>query len=166
MSEEKQILSTKEGAIVTAAIEYDKSSKMVKEVSSWILGPIPNYFIQNKIAGKASNSLKGNANIQQGEMKDIIGKLVKLKELTLTNLAFHLVYESGLISKQEKLIILPLEHAKSVTTYDVLRRKWFNVKYEVPQQEKAGPPQRFSLAVAVSNNTDWSKAITELIGSV
>lgn len=104
-------------------------------------------------------TLKEGAQIEQGDIKDIVEKQVKLTELTLTNQNFFFLYEKGFMSKQQKLIVLPLEHAKTVGSN---KNKSFAVGYDIPQEGK-DKPQHFDLAVDVNNADAWAKAIQELI---
>jgi hypothetical protein len=162
MVDEQRILSERE-SYITLAPKYSAGASILKEVSGVFLGFAPNFLVQNALKSRFAQSMKDGANIEQGDFKDIIGKIVKLKEVTLTNQNFFFVYEKGFMNKQQKLIVLPLQHAKTVIAYDGLwKKRWFKVSYEVPLNEKE-KTQQFELCLSASNADEWSKAIQDLI---
>lgn len=80
-------------------------------------------------------------------------------ELTLTNQNFYFLYEKGLISKKQKLIVFPLEHAKTVEAH---KGKSITVGYDVPREGK-DKPQHFDLVLNVKDADHWAKTINETI---
>ena len=163
MSEERKILSTTEEAKVALYPKYGLGASILKGVTGFFLGVVPRYFtnkaIENWTRSGFFKILKEGTQIEQGDIKDIVEKQVKLMELTLTNQNFFFLYEKGFMSKQQKLIVLPLEHATSVGSH---KNKSLAVGYDMPQEGK-DKPQHFDLALSVRDADDWAKAIEDLI---
>lgn len=86
-------------------------------------------------------------------------KQVKLVELTLTNQNFFFLYEKGFMSKQQKLIVFPLEHSKTV---EARKGKTVTVGYDVPQEGK-DKPQHFDLIINLKDADNWAKTIHDVM---
>ena len=95
--------------------------------------------------------------LEEGDVKDILDKQVKLNELTVTNQNFLFLYEKGFISKQRKLIALPIKYATAVKDH---KGKCVMVGYDMPQdggdQQKK---QHFDLQLDVKEAGEWASII-------
>jgi uncharacterized protein YneR len=163
MSEEHKILSATEEAKVALYPKYGLGASILKGVTGFFLGVVPRYFTHKAIDNWSKSgffkTLKEGTQVEQGDIKDIIEKQVKLMELTLTNQSFFFLYEKGFMSKQQKLIVFPLEHAKTVASH---KNKSVTIGYDVPQEGK-DKPQHFDLIINVKDADNWAKAIKDLI---
>lgn len=164
MSEERKLMSATE-ANVGLYPKYGLGASLLKGVSGFFLGVIPRYFtnkaIENWTRTGFFKMLKEGAQIEQGDIKDIVDKQVKMVELTLTNQNFFFLYEKGFMSKQQKLIAFPLEHAMTV---EARKGKTVTVGYDVPQEGK-DKPQHFDLIINLKDADNWAKTIETSIRS-
>jgi hypothetical protein len=147
---------------------YPKRSlgaSILKGVTGFFLGVVPRYFtgkaIDNWSKSGFFKALKEGTQIEQGDIKDIVEKQVKLTELTLTDQNFFFLYEKGFMEKKQKLIVFPLEHARTVVAH---KGKSLVVNYAVPQEGKE-KPQEFSLTLEMEDADNWARTISGLIGS-
>jgi hypothetical protein len=152
------------GEEVTGRINW-VTAAILKGVTGFFLGVVPRYFTNKAIENWTKSGffkiLKEGTQIEHGEIKDIVEKQVKLLELTLTNLNFFFLYEKGFMSKQQRLIVLPIEHATSVGSH---KNKSVTVGYDVPQEGK-DKLQHFDLSLNVRDADNWAKTIEDLIQS-
>lgn len=148
---------------------YPKRSlgaSILKGVTGFFFGVVPR-IVTSKAIDNWSRSgffkaLKEGTQIEQGDIKDIVEKHVKLTELTLTDRNFFFLYEKGLIGKTQKLIVFPLEHARAAGSY---KGKSVTVGYAVPREGR-DKPQEFSLALQVNNADNWARTINDQIKSM
>jgi uncharacterized protein YneR len=163
MSEERKILSTTEEVKVGLYPKYGFGASILKGFTGIFLGVVPRYFTNRAIDNWSKSGffkmLKEGIQIEQGDIKDIIEKQVKLAELTLTNQNFFFLYEKGFMSKQQRLIVFPLEHAQTVGSY---KNKSVTIGYDVPQEGK-DKSQHFDLIINVKDADSWAKGIKDLI---
>jgi hypothetical protein len=131
---ERKLLSAVDAKAILCP-EYGPGESLLS-FSRFFLGVIPRYFMTKAFIDWTKSelfaALRDDSNVEQGEITDIVDKQAKLTELTLTNRNFLLLYEKGLMSKQQKLIVFPLEHAKTVTH----EGDHVKVGYEVFQEGK------------------------------
>jgi len=162
VSEERKLLSATEAKVVLFP-KYSLGASILKGVTGFFLGVVPRYFTHKAIDSWSKSgffkTLKEGTEIDQGDIKDIVEKQVKLTELTLTNQNFFFLYEKGFMSKKQKLIVLPLEHAK---TASARKGKSVTVGYDVPQEGK-DKPQHFDLTLDVKDADTWAKTINDVI---
>lgn len=161
MSEEQKLLSCIEAKVGL----YPKRSTgalILKGVAGFFLGVVPRLVtfkaIDNWSKSGFFKTMREGTQIEQGDIKDIVDKQIKLTELTLTNQNFFFLYEKGFVGKKQKLVVLPLEHAKRATAH---KGKCY-VVYEVPQEGK-DKPQHFQLNLEVVNSDNWAKTINDVI---
>jgi hypothetical protein len=163
MSEESKIMSTTEETKVILYPKHSLGSSILKGVAGFTLGFVPRLFAFKAIDSWNKSgffkSLKEGTQVDQGDIKDIIEKQIKLTELTLTNQNFFFLYEKGFMSKQQKLIVFPLEHANAVSSH---KNKSVTLGYDVPREGK-DKPQHFDLNINVQNADAWASAIKKLI---
>ena len=162
MSEETKILSTTEESRVVLIPKHSLGSQILKGVAGFTLGVVPKFFTFRAIDSWNKSgffkTIHQGTSIEQGEIKDIVEKQVKVTELTLTNQNFFFLYEKGFMSKQPRLIVFPLEHANSVESR---KGKSIKVGYDVPREGK--DPQHFDLIVFVRNSDEWAGAVKKLV---
>ena len=163
IEEERKILTTTEETYVALYPKHSLGFKVAKFAVGRILGVVPRFFTMKALDSYSRsgffNTVRENSEINPGEIKDIIEKWVKLKELTLTSRNFLFLYEKGIFSKQLKLIGLPLQDAKTVTSHE---NKSLTVYYEVAQEGK-NKVRSYELQISVPNADNWVKEIQELI---
>jgi uncharacterized protein YneR len=162
MSEERKLLSATE-AKVGLYPKYSLGASILKGVTGFFLGVVPRYFTSKAIDSWSKSgffkTLKEGTEIDQGDIKDILEKKIKLVELTLTNQNFFFLYEKGFMSKKQKLIVLPLEHAKTASSH---KGKSVTIGYDVPQEGK-DKPQHFDVILEVKDSDNWAKTINDVI---
>jgi len=73
--------------------------------------------------------------VEVGDIKDITDKALKLRELTLTNKNLVMLYRKGRLRKKDKIIVLPLECARSIEEKGRIK-KFLQIRFEVPSEEK------------------------------
>lgn len=161
MGQERKLLSVA-GAKVILIPEYGIGDSLLS-FSRLFLGVVPRYFLtrafENWIKSGLFDALTDDSQIEEGEIKDIVDKQVKLVELTLTNRNFLFLYEKGVMSKQQKLIAFPLDHAKTVETN---KNDFVKIGYNVFQKGR-DDPQHFDLVIFVTNADRWAKTIEDLV---
>lgn len=162
---EKKILSTTEKAHVGIYPKHSLGFSIAKFVAGQVLGVFPRFFTMKALDSYSRSdflkTIKDSSQVTPGEIKDILEKWVKLKELTLTNKNFLFLYEKGVFSKQQKLIAFPLEHAKTVESH---KNKSLTVSYEVPEEGK-DKTKRFELRLEVQSADDWANKIQSLLSA-
>ena len=161
--EERKILSTTEKTYVGLYPKRSLGFSIAKFAAGRVLGVIPKFFTMKALDSysKSSffNTIRENSEINPGEIKDIVEQTAKLKELTLTNKNLLFLYEKGTFSKKLKLIGIPLQNARSVTSH---KNKSLTMYYEVPEEGKT-KPRCFELKLWVPYADDWKKKIQALI---
>lgn len=161
--DERKILSTTEKTYVGLYPKHSLGYSIAKFAAGRVLGVVPRFFTMKALDSYSKSgffsTIKDGSQIEPGEIKDIVEKWVKLTELTLTNKNFLFLYEKGFFSKQQKLIGLPLEHAKTVTSH---KNKSLSVFYEIPEKGK-NKTKRFELQISVKNADDWAREIQNLL---
>lgn len=161
--EERKILSTTEKAYVGLYPKHSLGYSIAKFAAGRVLGVVPRFFTMKALDSYSKSgffsAVREGSQIDPGEIKDIVEKTVKLTELTLTNKNFLFLYQKGFFSKKQKLIALPLEHAKTVTSH---KNKSLTVGYEVPEEGKS-KTKRFELQLSVNNADNWANEIQGLL---
>ena len=162
MSEEQKLLSCIEAKVGL----YPKRSTgalILKGVAGFFLGVVPRLVtfkaIDNWSKSGFFKTMREGTQIEQGDIKDIVDKQIKLTELTLTNQNFFFLYEKGFVGKKQKLIVFPLEHAKNAVAH---KGKSTIVAYEVPQEGK-DKIQHFNLVLSVKDADNWAKTVNDII---
>jgi len=165
MSEEQKIFSAEE-AKVGLYPKYGIGASILKGVSGYFLGVVPKYFTHKAIDNWSRSgflkAVREGTDIEQGEIKDIVENQVKLQELALTNQNFYFLYEKGFFSKKQKLIVFPLEHAKTVEAH---KEKSVTIGYDVPREGKE-KAQHFDLIINVKAANRWAEKIKETLKNV
>src|SRR6266704_5700001 len=161
ISQERKVLSTA-NAKVGLYPKYGLGTSILKGVTRAFLGPVPRYFTERAINNWSRagffQTLSQEMQVEGGDVKDLLDKQVKLNELTVTSQNFLFLYEKGFISKQQKLLVLPI---KNVTTVKVHKRKSVTVSYDMPQ-DGGNKTQHFDLELHVNDAEDWARVIDHL----
>lgn len=114
--------------------------------------------------------------IKQGDIQNIVGKFVKLKEITLTNKNILLLCKKRWRSKEHKLITIPLKYATDARLGEGRKRVvkigegkigiekesvyvTFQVSHKGPEEQEF-----FNLGLSVDNPSVWLKSIERIIG--
>lgn len=155
----------------------EPGAEALKNIAEWVVGDLnilTDLGIDVLVLSDFLKTLKEEAQVEQGDIHDIIKKTAKMKEIALTDQSFHLLYEKGFITKRQKLIVIPLKYAVSVRT-EMEHKRWVRtengrmrleresvyVAFEVPK--KGGKPKRFDLALIVNNPEAWVETIEHAI---
>ena len=101
--------------------------------------------------------------VEAGDIDDVTDKVLKVRELILTNKSIAMRYQKGTFSKKDKAISLPLEYAKSVEEKSILGTKHLEIKFVVPGEEK---PVEFALTLAdLKQREVWLRELSRIISS-
>lgn len=159
--EEQRILSDID---VKASISPKVSAGAIalRIVAGQFLGVFPKYFanraISNWNAKGMFRTLESNMEIEEGDVKDMVDKTIKVKEMILTEKNIFFLYDKGFISKTKKMIALPVEPIVSVET----GKKCVVASYEMPQEGKP-KPIRFDLVLYPKEPEAWAEAIRKVV---
>lgn len=151
---EEKILS-QEKALVSLIPRRGRGGSFLRGFS-WILGgAVLRHF-------QTSSFLKSfkTGEVEAGDIKDIADKVLKLRELTLTNKNLVMLYRKGTLRKKDKMIGLSLEYAKSVEEKGRMR-KFLQVRFEVASEEKK--PINFDLKIWVKRREVWLNELSRII---
>lgn len=164
MAQERKLLSQK-NAKAGISPKYGSGAKILKEITGVFLPDLAAAITDGAIDGWVQSgfirTFKEEAQVEQGEIGDLVGKFVKMTEITLTNQNLFLLYKKGFRSKQQKLIVLPLRYAIEVETQGIIGKE-VQVNFEVPQKGKS-EPQRFNLGLGVKHPETWVGTIDQAI---
>jgi len=151
---EEKILS-QEKAVVSLIPKRGRGGRFLRGFSLILGGAVLRHF-------QTSSFLKSfkTEDAEAGDIKDISDKVLKLRELTLTNKNLVMLYRKGTLRKKDKLIGLPLEYAKSVEEKGRMR-KFLQVRFEVPSEEKK--PINFDLKMWVKRREVWLNELSCII---
>lgn len=162
MSHETKLLSQKNAR---AGLFTKHGASFFKDVIGVFLGDLADLAdaaIDGWIQSDFVTHFEESVETKQGDIEDILGKFSKMTEIALTDQNFLLLYKKGIISKKQKLIMIPLKNATDVETMGWLTKSVL-VTFEVPQKEKERV-FRFALALGVKHSEMWIKAIEQAIG--
>ena len=102
----------------------------------------------------------GKEETESGDIKDITDKIVKIRELTLTNQNLLMFYRKGRIRKRDQLIVLPLKYAMSVEEKGRIGKAIW-IGFEVPSEREK--PIYFDLMIRVKDREAWMRELSTLI---
>lgn len=167
MPQERKLLSQK-NARAGISPQYGPGTKILKEITGVFLPDLAAAVTDGAIDGLVQSgfirTFKEGAQVEQGDIGDLVGKIAKIIEITLTNQNFFLLYKKGFRSKQHKLIVLPLRYAKDVETQGIIGKE-VRVAFEVPQEGKS-KPLCFDLSLRVKHPETWIGAIEQAIREI
>lgn len=151
---EEKILS-QEKALVSLIPKRGRGGKFLRGFS-WIAGGL---ILRHFQTSRFLKSFK-KGEVEAGDIKDMADKVLKLRELTLTNKNIVMLYRKGTLRKKDRLIALPLEYAKSVEEKGRMR-KFLQIGFEVPSEEEK--PVNFDLKVWVNRREVWLDELSRII---
>jgi hypothetical protein len=139
---------------------------VIKEIFGYILGSLAiltDVAVDGLVEDGFLKTIKVGAQIEQGDLEDIVNKCIKTTEITLTDQNFFILYKKGFRSKQQKLIVLPLKYARDARTQGIIGKEVV-VTFEVPRKEKTETIS-FNFALGVQNPQVWVNTIKYAIAA-
>ena len=160
--EEQRIMSETD---IKASISPTLSAGAIalKFVAGQFLGVFPKYFA-NKAINNWNNkalfqTLEADMDIEEGEVKDLVDKTLKVREMILTEKNLFFLYDKGFISKTKRMIVLPLWPITSIAVKGMLG-KYVVISYNIPHEKK---PIRFDLVLHPKEPEALAEAIRKHI---
>ena len=99
--------------------------------------------------------------VEPGDIQDLMDRFSKLQEVTITTKSIVMLYRKGLVSKKDKMMVLPLEYVKSFRESGMRRGLGgLFIKFMVPSEEK---PVEFDVILGDLKDRDiWVRELSRI----